>query len=108
MEESAFESLAEGTLQRIADAVEDAGGDAEVDFEGGVLAIEIEATGTFLLNKHAPLQQLWFSSPVSGASHYAWDEAGAKWASTRDGGSLLALLAGELQRTAGVKPALED
>lgn len=100
MDEAAFETLAAATLRRLADAVEtaadDAPGDVDVDLEGGVLTIELDPGGTYVVNKHAPLQQLWVSSPVSGAGHFAWDEAANAWSSTRGGAPMLPMLAEEL------------
>ena len=111
MDEQAFETLAEATLQRIADAIESAaedfGSNIDVELDGGVLTIELDAGGTCLVNKHAPLQQLWVSSPVSGASHYAWDETAGTWVSTRGGGALLPMLAREFSEVAGISLDLE-
>ena len=102
LDESSFETLAEQAMQGFADQVEDKAGDeADVDFEGGILTIELEEGGTFLLNKHGPLQQLWLSSPLSGASHYKYDEAVGRWRSTRDDNDLAERLAAELSRATG-------
>jgi iron donor protein CyaY len=102
MNEPEFEALAAKTLTALAEAVEDAG--ADVELEGGILTIVSDDDRTFLLNKHAPLQQLWYSSPISGAHHYA--PRGADWLSTRDGTSLLARLSEELA-AAGIDAALK-
>ena len=106
MDEAAFETLAAETLRRLADAIEDAAdaapGDVDVELAGGVLTIELDHGGTFVVNKHAPLQQLWLSSPVSGAAHFAWDEAASAWLSTRGGAPLLPMLADDLA-AAGIK-----
>jgi len=92
---SAFETAAEAILARVFDAVEAAAReDVEVDLEGGVLTVEIDGIGTYVLNKHAPMRQLWLSSPRSGAHHFAW--TGERWQSTRGAGELMALLASEL------------
>lgn len=92
MNEQEFEALAAKTLRLLAEAVEDAGADAEL--AGGILTIVSDDRRTFLLNKHAPLKQLWYSSPVSGAHHY--EAKGGAWVSTRDGTGLLDRLAQEL------------
>ncbi len=92
MTEQEFEALAAKTLAGLAEAIEDAGGDAELS--GGILTILSEDARTFLLNKHAPLRQLWYSSPVSGAHHYEFK--GMAWVSTRDGTGLMERLAKEL------------
>ena len=39
MEEQEFETLAQATLARLADALEDAGEDIDAELEGGVLTI---------------------------------------------------------------------
>ncbi len=101
-DETTFESLAEAMLQSIFERVEAAVGDeVEVELEGGVLTIEVEDRGTFLLNKHAPLRQLWLSSPVSGASHYAYEAEHGRWRSTRDGADLVERLAADLATATG-------
>ena len=100
MSQTAFETMAEAVLARVFDAVEAADSDTvEVDLEGGVLTLEIDGIGTYVLNKHAPMRQLWLSSPRSGAHHFAWDEG--KWGSTRGGGELDPLLAQELSQALG-------
>ena len=91
MNEQEFEALAAKTLAGLADAIEEAGGDAELS--GGILTVISDDDRTFLLNKHAPLRQLWYSSPASGAHHY---EFKGTWVSTRDGTSLTERLAKEL------------
>ncbi len=97
-----FELLAERTLEALAEAIEDADADADVELEDGVLTVEMADGRIFLLNRHAPLRQLWLSSPVSGASHYAHDAAAGGWRSTRDGSDLLERLRDEFRQVAGV------
>jgi len=102
IDESTFETLAEALLRRWSEAVETAGAEAiDADLQSGVLTIEVEGVGTFILNKHAPLKQLWLSSPVSGASHYAFDATERVWRSTRGGDDLATLLEAELEDAAG-------
>jgi frataxin len=89
MSESAFESLADSLLAALEEAI---GDDAEL--QGGILTVEGE--GTWIVNKHAPTKQVWLSSPVSGARHYAFDAASGQWKDTRGGDHLLSVLAAEL------------
>ncbi len=92
MNEQEFEALAAKTLAKLAEAMEDGGGD--VDLAGGVLTLTTDDGRTFLINKHAPLQQLWYSSPLSGAHHF--ESRGSDWVSTRDGSHFFAKLTAEL------------
>ena len=97
IDETTFEREAGRTLQAVADRLEDA--DLDVDFAGGVLTVVTDG-GTFVLNKHAPLKQLWLSSPVSGASHYNFDGTGG-WRSTRGPAMLMATLVTDLKTATG-------
>eukprot|EP01083_Nonionella_stella_P173629 599505_1 len=66
----------------------------------GVLNIDFgRDVGTWVLNKQAPNQQLWLSSPISGPNHYDWDKDNQQWVSSRDGHSLCCLLQNEFTQT---------
>ena len=102
MEASAFENLAEETLERMFEALDEAiGGDADVDFEGGILTIELEDGRQYVINKHTASQEVWVSSPVSGAAHYAFDLEAGTWLSTRGGDVLSQTLNAELSQITG-------
>lgn len=102
MEESAFAALAEETLERLFDALDAAiGDDAEVDFEGGILTIELEDGRQYVINKHGASQEIWVSSPISGAAHYAYNLEAGTWISTRGGDVLSHTLATELGQVSG-------
>jgi frataxin len=106
LSQSGFEALADQALSKVFDAIEDAATEqAQVDIEGSVLTLEIDGVGTYVLNKHVAMKQLWLSSPQSGAHHYAWD--GKLWVSTRGGPDLMSLLSGELGRALGQPVTLE-
>ncbi len=102
MDNSQFESLADATLARVQEAVEAApGGSLDAEIVSGILTIETESGAKFLLNKHGPNHQIWLSSPVSGAWHFAWSEDDQDWISTRGEERLEALLGRELSEAAG-------
>jgi len=56
---------------------------------------------TFVVNKQAPSQQLWLSSPISGPWHYLYNEATGEWLCTRDQHSLVELLSKEISELTG-------
>lgn len=102
IDETTFQSLADTTLAAIQDTAEEVLGDSlEADLQGGVLTIELDAGGQYVLNKHGPNRQIWMSSPTSGATHFAWDAASSRWLSTRGGAELKEMLAEELSRATG-------
>ena len=80
-----FQNLAKKTLNDIFSLAEKKSQDFDVDFEGENLIIEIN-NSTFVLSIHNPTQQIWMSSPISGAHHFEYKEEGkqVKWISTRD------------------------
>ena len=92
MSDSAFETLADSLLATLEEALAD---HADAELQGGVLNVEGD-DGTWVINKHAPTQQIWLSSPRSGARHYAFDSASGQWKDTRGGPDLLSLLSAEL------------
>lgn len=99
---SSFEKTADDTLAAFLDAIDEALGDRlEVDLQGGILTIELDSGGQYVINKHGPNRQIWMSSPKSGATHYDFDEAAGAWRCTRSGRLLNEVLAGELAQSAG-------
>lgn len=102
MDETAFETEANRTLQNIMDYVDDnLLDDMDADLQDGILNIELEDGRVFIINKHMPNRQIWLASPMSGASHYALDEASGRWISTRSDDDLLKLLSAELSSVSG-------
>jgi frataxin len=96
-EEGTFEILASETLGRLAVSLEDAlGHRAEVDFGDGILTLALDGGGQYVVNRHAASRQIWLSSPVSGASHYARRLEDGAWVDTRGGPTLYARLSQEL------------
>ncbi len=51
----------------------------DTDLLNGVLSIKTEDNGEYVINKHEPTKQIWFSSPFSGASRFNFDEAKQQW-----------------------------
>jgi iron-sulfur cluster assembly protein CyaY len=102
MDNSQFESLADATLARLQTAIEDADcDDLDAEVVNGILTIELESGARYLLNRHGPNRELWLSSPVSGAWHFAWNPGEGAWISTRGSDRLEILLGRELSEATG-------
>lgn len=98
LDEGKFHTIADAFLDSLQDQLEDAIGDvADVDLQDGILNIEFDEGGTYIINKHAPNKQIWMASPKSGASHY--DYVDDLWIGTRDQANLLERLNEELKVT---------
>jgi len=114
LDETRFATLADETLRHLVDALDAQAGDAlEADLREGVLTIDLESGGQYIVNKHAPNREIWVSSPSSGAWHFAYDEATGSWRDTRARRgetpmTLHRLLADELGAAAGTAVSLGE
>lgn len=105
MDERAFESLVAGLLADFAERLEEALDDvADVEFRGGILTISCADGRQFVVNKHAPTREIWLSSPISGAVHFA--RRGDDWMSTRGPDRLQTRLAQDISAATGIEVAL--
>ncbi len=66
-------------LKSIMSSLEDGynNGIYEMDYSDGVLQIEFEGRGVFVINKHDASKQIWLSSPISGAYRFSYENG--KW-----------------------------
>ncbi|MDE3059637.1 MAG: iron donor protein CyaY [Pseudomonadota bacterium] len=98
MNESEFHRRADDTLNALADALEeaDARGALEVEYQAGIMTIELSSGTSYIISKHAPSQELWLSSPRSGGLHFHYADGEWKLA---DGRTLEGILSQELGMT---------
>lgn len=108
LDESRFATLADETLERFSDAIDDALGDRiDVDLHAGILTLALPGGGQYIINKHAPNREIWMSSPASGATHFGYGDG--RWVSTRDAAQVLeTMLAAELKARFGVDVELSE
>ena len=108
MDDSEFALVADRTLVRLAQTLETAldADDPDIDLAHGILTVELADGRIFIANKHQPTRQIWLSSPVSGASHYAYDAATQTWRSTRADQTLDAQFGADLAECVGHSVAL--
>lgn len=105
MEETKFLKLAENTLIKLADLIENNDQDSifDVEYSDGILNIEIfESKKIFVINKHSASQKIWFSSPISGADYFAFNEEKQKWLNSKNQ-ELSAILLNELTQNFNFK-----
>ena len=107
LDDTSFTRIADATLESFMDAIEAVLGDqADVDLEGGILTIELDSGGQYVISKHAPNREIWMSSPASGATHYDYDGDAEQWRCTRSGDFLDEKLAAERKASTGVAVSL--
>ena len=100
LSDSEFVTIAMGTLDDMMGDIEESLGDyLDIDLLNGIMKIELDDGGEYVINAHAPNRQIWVSSPFSGATHYDYVDGG--WTSTKGGGDLKTVLASELAKATG-------
>lgn len=80
---AAFKNHALRLLQSVGAQLETAHPHLEVEENQESIEIHLQNGMVFLITLNTPLQQIWLSSPVSGAHHYAFDIKAHRWLSTR-------------------------
>jgi CyaY protein len=61
VDEATFDKAAEHTLRRLEMALNDVDG-VEADLESGILSIEFEDGGRFIVNSHRAARQIWMAA----------------------------------------------
>jgi len=77
-----FNLLCENFLQDLAIIIEkkDENSNLEIDYLDGILKIKIiKNSKVFVINRNSGNQKIWYSSPVSGADYFAFDEVLQNW-----------------------------
>lgn len=78
MNESEFDQLADDTMVEIEDAIDDSGADIDYDSAGGILTLEFANGSQIIINKQAPLCQIWVAAR-SGGYHFDYDSEHECW-----------------------------
>ncbi len=82
MQEKDFLKSCEQILVQLSENIEikDKNSKLDVEYSDGILTIIIEATSqTYIINRHAVSQKIWYSSPITGADYFAFDENSQNW-----------------------------
>lgn len=81
-----FYNLSEEFLTNLCDEIEksDTSSIFEVDYSDGILNIIIFKTDQqYVINRHNANQKIWYSSPISGADYFAYNEDKKQWLSDK-------------------------
>lgn len=97
-----YQVQASKTMESIAGALEALDElDFEIDYDGKALEIYLSDGQQYLINFHGVTNQLWLSSPFSGAHHFDYKEE--NWQSTRMDINLKMLLKTEFKDQLGYR-----
>ena len=78
MNESEFDQLADDAIAAIEEAIDDSGADIDYDTAGGILTLEFGNGSQIIVNKQAPLSQIWVAARAGGF-HFDYDADGDCW-----------------------------
>lgn len=90
MDEREFNVLADATLRRIENAIDDCA--VEVDLEvkaGGVMELEFDDGSRIIINRHTAAREIWVAARSGG---YHFRPLDGRWVGTRDGEELMAAI----------------
>jgi len=94
----------EGLLDELQNILDSHGDSSlEVEYNSGVITLDLSHSGTYVINKQPPNKQIWLSSPVSGPKRFNFDGEQRRWIDSRSGEHLEALLNEELHTFLGVE-----
>jgi len=82
MLEKDFYKLCEDALSELSDELEkrDANSKLDFDYSDGILKIVILSNKkTYVINRNSGNQKIWYSSPLTGADYFAFDENSKSW-----------------------------
>jgi len=106
MTPSEFDSMADATLERIAQALDECRADCDCEPKGdGVLELEFADASRIIVNRQSAAQEIWVAAK-SGGHHFRWN--GSKWVDTRDGVELFATLSKLVSGQSGGQVVLES
>jgi len=91
-----FRSHAVAYMTKIFDHLESNFPNFDLEDDEESITIEASQNRQFLINIHPISKQIWYSSPLSGAHHFAPTPSG-DWIDTRNGNELLSFLNLELK-----------
>ena len=100
MNESDFDRLADETLLQIEEAIDESGADIDYDNAGGILTLEFENGSQIIVNKQAPLKQIWVAAR-SGGFHFDYDAGDDCWRLQGQGDELFECLGRYCSEQAG-------
>ena len=100
MNESDFDQLADETMLLIEEAIDESGVDIDYDNAGGILTLEFDNGSKIIVNKQAPLKQLWVAAR-SGGFHFDFDADTECWRLQGQGDELFTCLSRYCSEQAG-------
>ena len=99
MLEKDFYKLCEEALSDLFDELEkiDQESNLDIDYSDGILQIVTLDNKTYVINRNAGNQKIWYSSPLTGADYFAFNDQSKNWLNNK-GEELSDKLFGEIKK----------
>lgn len=97
MNDSQYNQLAEELLLAVEEAIEDCGIDIDYEGNGGLLTLSFKNASQIILNKQAPLHEIWVATKFNG-HHFAF--ADGQWTDKRGSGEFWQFLSAAVSKQA--------
>ena len=104
MRDSEFHALADAQFHTIEEALDNCDADIDYDTSGSVLTLTFVNQTKIIINKQAPLAQIWVATRANG---YHFDYLDDQWIDNREGHELMALLSAACSAQAGQEVHLD-
>ncbi|RCU45507.1 MULTISPECIES: iron donor protein CyaY [Corallincola] len=98
MNDSQYHQLADQQMSAIEQAIDDAGADIDYESQGGILTLEFENRSKIIINKQAPLHQLWLATKFGG---YHYNYVDGQWIDDRSGDEFTTVLSSAIKQQSG-------
>ncbi len=107
MNESTFNQMVDEVFEKIEESIEVSG--AEIDYEsaGGILTLTFENNSKIIINRQAPLRQIWVAAK-SGGFHFDYDPASESWLNDQDKQELFDALSEYCEQQSGATVSLSE
>jgi len=105
MNDSQYNLLADDLLLAVEEAIEDCGVDIDYEGTGGLLTLTFKNTTKIILNKQAPLHEIWVATKFNG-HHFAF--ADEQWNDKRGGGEFWQFISDAVSKQADTEIALSE
>jgi len=97
MNDSQYNLLTDELLLAVEEAIEDCGVDIDYEGTGGLLTLTFKNGSKIILNKQAPLQEVWIATKFNG-HHFTF--ADEQWTDKRGGGEFWQFLSAAVSKQA--------
>ena len=103
MNDSEYNLIADELLLAVEEAIENSGEDIDYESVSGLLTLTFKNTTKIIINKQAPLHQIWVATKFNG-HHFEMHEN--LWQDNRGGGEFWQFISSAVSKQAGVELTL--